>query len=166
MTHWNPNTKTSIYTNSTLTVSLQDHATFRTCKIMFLSSFHVSSNAPTHNFQTLKVPLSLKFQMLWCSSASNALLRFSFTAVSRPLWIRSQDYRSKLQTLTHSFETLVLQFRTWCFNSISIITSSSFWIPNNTIKIFSQHQCGILLEWVWLPNHEIVIFIRLFSLLV
>ena len=126
MTHWNPNTKTSIYTNSTLTVSLQDHATFRTCKTMLLSSFHVSSNAPTHNFQTLKVPLSFKFQMLWCFSASNALLRLSFAAVSRSLWIRSQDHRSKLQALTHSFETLLLQLRNMVFNSISIRTFNSF----------------------------------------
>ena len=38
---------------------------------------------------------------------------------------------------THS-KHCFCNFEAWCFNSISIITSSSFWIPNNTIKIFSQ----------------------------
>ena len=46
MTHRNPNTKTSIYTISTITVLLSESATFEACRALLPSSLHASSNVP------------------------------------------------------------------------------------------------------------------------
>ena len=42
----NPNTKTSIYTTSTITVLLSESATFEACRALLPSGLHASSNVP------------------------------------------------------------------------------------------------------------------------
>ena len=78
MTPWNPNTKTSIYTTSTITVLLSESATFEACRALLPSSLHASSNAPTLMYLNFQYPAHV-----WISNALEPSFRIRFKGYFR-----------------------------------------------------------------------------------
>ena len=103
--------------------------------------FHLSTCPQMLQHITFKLWKSRFHLNFKCFGVS--LLRTLFSDLASLLFRDPFGYAPKITVRsfklwhTHS-KHCFCNFEAWCFNSISIRTSSSFWILNNIIKIFSQ----------------------------